>query len=98
MTNEEAAEILLKFNDGIKSELPRYSQTLYRGGITEAIDLAIDALRVGPCIAFAEWILRQGFEKYEDGGRCWWGRFNEEKDYSTSELFELWKGSSQAMT
>lgn len=32
------------------------------------------------CIDFAEWILKEGFEKYQDNGKCWWGRFNEDID------------------
>ena len=46
------------------------------------------------CIDFAEWILKEGFEKYEDNGKCWWGRFKEEdKDYSTEQLYEMWSGN-----
>lgn len=46
------------------------------------------------CIDFAEWILKEGFEKYEDNGKCWWGRFKEEdKDYSTEQLYEIWSGN-----
>ena len=45
------------------------------------------------CINFAEWILKEGFEKYEDNGKCWWGRFKEEKDYSTEQLYEMWSGN-----
>lgn len=45
------------------------------------------------CIKFAEWILKEGFEKYEDNGKCWWGRFHEEKDYSTDQLYEMWSGN-----
>jgi|688.fasta_scaffold534718_3 hypothetical protein len=46
------------------------------------------------CIDFAEWILKEGFEKYEDNGKCWWGRFKEEdKDYSTEQLYEMWLGN-----
>jgi len=46
------------------------------------------------CIDFAEWILKEGFEKYEDNGKCWWGRFKEEdKDYSTEQLYEMWQGN-----
>jgi hypothetical protein len=46
------------------------------------------------CIDFAEWILKEGFEKYEDNGKCWWGKFKEEdKDYSTEQLYEMWSGN-----
>jgi hypothetical protein len=38
--------------------------------------------------------LKEGFEKYEDNGKCWWGRFKEEdKDYSTEQLYEMWLGN-----
>jgi hypothetical protein len=51
------------------------------------------SLESDKCIAFAEWILKEGFEKYEDNGKCWWGKFSDDKDYSTIQLFEMWSNS-----
>lgn len=43
-------------------------------------------------IDFAEWILKSGYEMYSDNGKCWWGRFKEEdKDYSTKQLYKIYK-------
>lgn len=42
------------------------------------------------CIDFAEWILKQGFEKYQENGKCWWGKFHEDDAYSTEVLYEMW--------
>ena len=42
-------------------------------------------------IRFAEWILINNFEMRDDNHENWWGKFNEEKDYSSKELLEIYK-------
>jgi len=42
-------------------------------------------------IAFAKWILKKGFVRYEDGDTIWWGMPRADKDYMTEELYDLWK-------
>lgn len=42
-------------------------------------------------IGFAEWILINNFEMRDDNHENWWGKFNEEKDYSSKELLEIYK-------
>lgn len=54
-------------------------------------DLEPNNKQSNDCIDFGEWILKEGFEKYEDNGKCWWGKFKEEdKDYSTEQLYQMW--------
>ena len=62
------------------------------GGLHEQEQLFLSGVRRS-CIDFAEWILKEGFEKYEDNGKCWWGKFKEDKDYSTEQLYEMWSGN-----
>lgn len=42
-------------------------------------------------IGFAEWILINNFEMRDDNHENWWGKLNEEKDYSSKELLEIYK-------
>lgn len=42
-------------------------------------------------IRFADWILHKRFEMRNDNHQNWWGKFNEEKDYTSKELFEQFK-------
>jgi len=35
---------------------------------------------------FADWILKEGFERLRDGERVWWGKFTDEIDFTTREL------------
>lgn len=42
-------------------------------------------------IRFADWILHKRFEMRSDNHQNWWGKFNEEKDYTSKELFEQFK-------
>lgn len=44
-------------------------------------------------IAFAEWILKEGFEKYSDNDICWWGKFNSDTDYTTEQLSDLYNST-----
>ena len=42
-------------------------------------------------IRFADWILHKRFEMRNDNHQNWWGKFNEEKDYTSKELLEQFK-------
>jgi len=42
-------------------------------------------------IQFADWILNNMFEMRTDNHQQWWGKFNEEKDYTSKELLEMYK-------
>ena len=56
--------------------------------ISDRFEQAAEIYAEAKAKEFAEWILVEGFEKYQDNGDCWWGKFNEEKDYSTEQLYE----------
>jgi len=43
-------------------------------------------------VEFAEWILTGEFIKYNDGGKCWWGKPNSTREnmfLSTKQLYEI---------
>jgi hypothetical protein len=37
-------------------------------------------------------VMRSCINFAEDNGKCWWGRFKEDKDYSMEQLYEMWLG------
>ncbi len=45
-----------------------------------------EALAVEMMEKFADWILKEGFERLRDGERVWWGKFTDEIDFTTREL------------
>lgn len=42
-------------------------------------------------ILFADWILNNMFEMRTDNHQDWWGKLNEEKDYTSKDLLNLFK-------
>jgi len=84
------AEKILENLPSVKIGLDdHYGKQTVLNALNQALSMSGDVRR--SCIDFAEWILKEGFEKYEDNGKCWWGRFKEEdKDYSTEQLYEMW--------
>jgi len=42
------------------------------------------------CIAFAEWILQNGYERHEDNGVCWWEPAEQDLDFTTADLYTMY--------
>ena len=41
-------------------------------------------------LAFANWLLKNDYEAYEKDGKEFWGKFYEEKDFTTEQLYDIW--------
>ena len=91
MTIQEALNEAAK-NQGYKNWNEVENKPVYGGSSIRAIACkSMELYAEAKAKEFAEWILVEGFEKYQDNGDCWWGKFNEEKDYSTEQLYEKFK-------
>jgi hypothetical protein len=59
--------------------------------VINAIGIELEQIAESFAIGFGEWILVNRFEMRDDNHKDWWGKLNEEKDYNTKELLEIYK-------
>jgi hypothetical protein len=55
--------------------------------LTDMLKLSIEDINLN-AINFAEWILKNKYERCCDNGLTWWGEYNDEISFSTEELYK----------
>ena len=84
--NKEITVIVNK----LSSEVDNFNYAIFENKHEQLINEVIGVSEKF-AIDFADWILNNRFEMRTDNHQDWWGKLNEEKDYSSKELFNLFK-------
>jgi hypothetical protein len=74
-----------RFKQIIENEALSYLEN-DSSSLNELLATKCEALAVEMMEKFADWILKEGFERLRDGERVWWGKFTDEIDFTTREL------------
>ena len=74
----------------LSSEVDNFNYAIFEDKHEQLIKEIVEVSKKNS-IDFAEWILFERLEMRDDNHQRWWGKLNEEKNYTSKELFEIFK-------